>query len=105
MSATFVGSHLCEAIIPTVADHQGSQLQHRFVGRFFPEDAVAFQSQIDHAADAALDRSAAQRKSETSETRVRQRSGFAVTTKIGDLRQQLRVRRVVVGQFLKISNH
>ena len=36
-----------------VRDHERADLEHRFGGFLLPENAVAFQPQVDHAANAA----------------------------------------------------
>ena len=57
------GSHRLNTFIPSVADHQSSQLQHRLRVFFTPEDSIPFESQIDDSTNAAFDRATAERKS------------------------------------------
>ena len=97
--------HRRQARVPAVRDDLATRLQELFRMLVAPEDAVPFHTQVDHPADAALDRTTAQRDSQPAERRVFQTACFPVLTQVRDLGLQILVLRIRGGTLRQFVHH
>jgi len=73
------------SIMGGTAVHLGTHLEHFFGMLLAPEDPIAFETKIDHPADAALNRSAPQGKALGAKRWIFEASRFTVLGQIRDL--------------------